>query len=359
MSLADGVLLLTIFFLALVCSYLIARYAVELGLLDIPNARSFHSQPIPRGGGLGIAFSYALAINYLFFIETIEFSVWASLCSSGLLLLIVGYIDDRNHISARWRLLAQLIAVLVGLFFLGSLPDIQIFTWHFSFEWLLYAIVVFFALWWINLFNFMDGIDGIAAIQGLSILCSSIILIQFFSTDPSNMASAQLLLLSLVVSILGFLLINWSPARVFMGDAGSTFLAYALLCLALYCFKEELLSVWSWLILVSYFLVDASYTLIRRILTGQVWYEAHRSHAYQRGAQYLMEKAIEQGVLERQARSIAHRKICYALVLINIIWLLPMAAAAQYFTQAAPLLLVIACLPLLFIVRKLKAGTAA
>ncbi len=356
MSFSDSMLLLTIFVLALTCSHLIARYAVKLGLLDIPNNRSFHSRPIPRGGGLGIAFAYLFAVSYLLATAQIEFFIWASLCLSGLLLLVTGYIDDRNHILARWRLLTQLTAVLIGLGFLGAFPSIQFFTWQFSFEWLLYIIVVIFALWWINLFNFMDGIDGIAAMQGLTMLFSAIFLIQISSSDPLVVESAEILLLSLLVAILGFLLMNWSPARLFMGDAGSTFLAYALLFLALYCFKGQLLSLWVWLILAACFLVDASYTLLRRILTGQTWYEAHRSHAYQQGAQKFLDKAMRLGLDKCQARTIAHRKVCCVIGLINIVWLLPIAVAAQYFTQAAPLFLLLACLPLLIIVRRLGAG---
>lgn len=356
MSLADLVLLLTTFSLALVFSHLVARYAVALGLLDIPNDRSFHSLPVPRGGGLGVALAYLLALSYLHVTGHVNTSVYLGLGIAGLLLLVVGFIDDKNHIPARWRFLAQLMAVLFGLVIMDGLPDIQLFAWSIPVNWLIYPVLVVFALWWINLFNFMDGIDGIAAIQAVSMLLSAAVLVQFFSAGMANADATQIMLWTLLVSVLGFLLLNWSPASVFMGDAGSTFIAYALIWLALNCFAEGLLSLWVWLILGAAFLVDATYTLLRRMLDGQTWYEAHRSHAYQHAAQRVMDVELSNGQAERRARTLGHRKVCYGVALINLFWLLPMAALAQFYAGLAPLLLFVACLPLVILVRRFGAG---
>jgi len=344
-----AILLLTGFALALLGSHLVGRYAVELGLLDIPNDRSFHSRPVPRGGGLGVAFAFLLSVTYLLFVGFVDVAAWAGFTLSGLLLVGVGFVDDRNHIPARWRFLAQLIAVVIGLLFLGHLPAIQIFVWQLPIDWLIYPIIVLLALWWINLYNFMDGIDGIAAVQALTMLLAALVLI------PDD-GMGVVLLLTLAVAVFGFLCMNWSPARVFMGDAGSTFLGYVLVFLALYCFQQGLLSVWAWLILGGCFLVDATCTLIRRILSGQTWYEAHRSHAYQHGAQSLMERAQQAGLMERSARSQAHRRVCYVVAAINLIWLMPMAWLAELFVSWAPIVLLVAWLPLLALVIKLRAG---
>jgi Fuc2NAc and GlcNAc transferase len=190
-------------------------------------------------------------------------------------------------------------------------------------------------VWLTNLFNFMDGIDGLAGMEAVCVSVFGGILL-----FHGGLASYSQLFWLLAAASLGFLLWNWPPAKIFMGDVGSGFLGFTLGTLALFSSSSNSGLIWPWLILLAAFIVDATVTLLRRMFSRARWYEAHRSHAYQHAAQAWA----------------SHTKVTLAVAVINIGWLFPLAWAASRFPQAAPAFAVVAAVPLVFITLQFEAG---
>jgi Fuc2NAc and GlcNAc transferase len=204
--------------------------------------------------------------------------------------------------------------------------------------WLWWGGLVLVSVWWINVFNFLDGIDGYAISEAVFICFAATGLCLY----ADAVMPAQLFLL-LVASISGFIIINWSPARLFMGDVGSYFLGFIIAMLAVLTVREQLISPLSWLVLTALFWVDASYTLLNRLHKGERWYQAHRSHAYQ--------------ILSRRWDS--HHRVSVLAILINLGWLLPISYYGQWLWDdrhivMASLLSIVACLPIVWGVFKVK-----
>jgi Fuc2NAc and GlcNAc transferase len=189
------------------------------------------------------------------------------------------------------------------------------------------ALSVLAIVWILNLFNFMDGIDGIAASEGAFILFGAAGL-QLVTADISPNGIAPALILG--AACLGFLMWNWQPAAIFMGDVGSGYLGYAIAVLALESSRTNTSAVYTWVILGGVFLVDATLTLFRRLLRRERVYQAHRTHAYQ--------------WLARRWNS--HSNVTVAVIAIDILWLFPCAALAAIFPTHAPWICLIALTPL-------------
>jgi Fuc2NAc and GlcNAc transferase len=273
----------------------------------------------------------------------------ASLCVAG-----IGFWDDHQHIPARWRLLVHFGASALALLSLSlvKLPMLSFFGFQMDNHWLLGILYLFGLVWLLNLYNFMDGIDGIASVEAITVALSAAALL--FMRGEGDAFSFLLLLFSSAIA--GFLVWNFPHAKIFMGDACSGFLGFSLGLFALITSATGAINIWSWLILLGLFITDATLTLIRRILKGEVWYEAHSSHAYQHYARKLIHTFQQQGFEHRDARTKSHRRVNLMLTLINLFWLLPLAAAAMFYPYWAFLITVIAYLPLIFIAHILKAG---
>jgi Fuc2NAc and GlcNAc transferase len=239
----------------------------------------------------------------------------AGLILGGSAVAIVGHIDDKRPLSVTPRFLVHLFASLIAIVLLVDRAGLaKIFP---GLPVLLgFALLVLGVLWSINLFNFMDGIDGIAASQALFVSGASAGLIAV--TDGLNGWS---LVAGLTAgACAGFLAWNWPPARIFLGDVGSGFLGFWLAAFAIALHVSGLLSIWCSLILGMLFIADATVTLVRRIATGQKWYEAHCSHAYQHLAR----------------RFGNHRAVTLSIWLIDLVILLPVAFLAHSASAAAP-----------------------
>ena len=182
-------------------------------------------------------------------------------------------------------------------------------------------------LWLLNLYNFMDGIDGLAALQTIY-ACGVAALLAFFA-HGAQLYSLYCLLLA--AAHLGFLTCNWPPARLFMGDAGSVPTGFLMGALVIVGAVEGQVTVWSWLILLAPFITDASVTLIWRMVTGQPFLQAHRLHAYQRLSRYWG----------------SHLRVDMLLVAIHSVWLLPLAFLAQWQAERGLFLVIMAYVPLL------------
>ena len=251
-------------------------------ILDHPNERSSHQNPTPRGGGIAvIAVVLAAAALIGILAQPVPAGLWPVLAGTGLLAGI-SWLDDLKGMGALPRLAAQIAAVAAGLAFVpsenlvfqGLLPEIA--------DRLLAGLVW---IWFINLFNFMDGIDGIAGVEAACIGAGLFVVQQVLASD----AGPGLIALAITGAALGFLWWNWQPARIFLGDVGSVPLGYLLGWLLL---SAAAAGAWApALILPLYYLADASLTLARRLLRGERIWAAHREHAYQRAVQGGMSHA--------------------------------------------------------------------
>ncbi|MDR1063398.1 MAG: glycosyltransferase family 4 protein [Azoarcus sp.] len=308
------------------------RYALRQHLLDLPNARSSHTRPTPRGGGLAIVASFAAALAVAGYAELLPMPLVQASIFAGGIVAITGFVDDHGHIAARWRLLAHFAAAGTALSILPEIPAPA--GASISNGLLALAVLgeVFYLAWMLNLYNFMDGIDGIAAIEAICVCLGGAML--FLLGGAPCLAAAPLLL---AAATAGFLYWNWPPARIFMGDGGSGFLGFILGLLSL----QAPALFWHWTILLAVFICDASLTLARRALAGQKLHEAHRSHAYQHAAQHW-----------------GHLSVSLATAAINLFWLLPLALAAILGWLPLPAAMLAAYIPLLALAGYLHAGKA-
>ncbi|TWC57006.1 Fuc2NAc and GlcNAc transferase [Pseudomonas sp. SJZ080] len=248
---------------------------------------------------------------------------------------VIGFMDDHGHIAARWRLLGHFAAGIWALAWLGGLAPVVFFGITLNLHWIGNCLAVVYLVWLLNLYNFMDGIDGIASVEALSACLSACLLY--------GLSGASMLIwgpLTMAVAVVGFLYWNFPPARIFMGDAGSGFLGIALGVLSLQAAWVSSDLFWAWLILLGVFIVDATFTLIRRLLRGDKVYEAHRSHAYQ--------------FASRQYGK--HLPVTLAVGAINLFWLLPIAYCVTQLGLDGTWGVVIAYAPLIILASKYHAG---
>lgn len=328
-------LAIVVILLSLVLTGALRRYALSRSIMDIPNARSSHSVATPRGGGVAIVLAFLLCLPVLGYANLVPLQVLIGLGCAAALIAIIGFMDDHGHIPARWRLLGHFCAAAWALFWLGGLPPLQLMGVSIDFGWGGHILAAFYLVWMLNLYNFMDGIDGIASVEAIC-ACLSACLLYLFVGVP------QLIWLPflLAMAVIGFLFWNFPPARIFMGDAGSGFLGIVLAIISLQAAWTSSQLFWSWLILLGVFVVDATYTLVRRLMRGDKIYEAHRSHAYQYASRRFGQ----------------HRPVTLAVAAINVAWLLPWSIAAAVFQVDGLVCLLLAYLPLLALAVKFHAG---
>lgn len=319
---------------------LIRHYALARELMDVPNERSSHSVPMPRGGGLAIVISFLIGLPVLLLFDLLSLKEFLSFVTAGVIVAIIGFIDDHGHVAARWRLLAHFFAAAVGLYFLGGFPPVELFGFELQLGWFGHFIALVYLVWMLNLYNFMDGIDGIAGIEATTVCLGGVLL---FLLGGFGAFTEQLTMMILCIASLGFLIWNFPPAKIFMGDAGSGFIGLMLGLFSIVAAHIDQSLFWGWAILLGTFIVDATVTLGRRALAGCAVYEAHRSHAYQ----YL------------SRRLAAHKPVSIGIGVINTIWLFPIAALVVLGWLDGFLGLMITYIPLVILAIWLKAGDAA
>lgn len=298
------VIFLVVCFLAgLAASALWLRLALVRQWFDIPNQRSSHTQPTPKGGGLGFAFVCLGVVLFLVWQDLLP-PDYAWLLLPGCGLAAIGFLDDLADLGVLPRLGLQTLAVAAALWMIPELPPIALPLIG-NMNMTLAALVLTLGwIWLINLYNFMDGIDGLAATEAAFVALA----LGWFALR-AGLHGSSLLLLAFGVVLGAFLCFNWSPARLFMGDAGSNFLGYMLGAYGLLLVVEGAITVWTLLILLAVFIADTTTTLAKRMCAGLVWYHGHRSHAYQ-----LVVSALG-----------SHARVVEGVTAINVVWLLPLA----------------------------------
>lgn len=253
-------------------------YAVSKGMLDAPNDRSSHMEPKPRGGGIIFVFGSALLAVTLYYYQLIaleEVLLFTPAVAIGLL----GTLDDFKGLSASFRFIVHFLAASTLLFLLKeggylvqNFLDLPLP--------LCFMVLVVGIVWFTNLYNFMDGTDGLAATEAL--FCLGLGGYFIFAAEGFAFSTLGWGIMAMVI---GFLIWNWPTAKIFMGDSGSGFLGFLIATFALIGHKQFNISIYVWLIMSSLFWFDATVTLIRRIIAKEKWYKPHRKHAYQRMVQ--------------------------------------------------------------------------
>lgn len=292
-----------IFLISLSLTGLVRYYSLRKAILDIPNERSSHTLPTPRGGGIAVAATFFLAISLLWGVGEISGNLAKALLGGGFLVAAAGYWDDLKSLSARTRACLHFLAAGWGVYCLGGFVSLDLGFVQLHLGWLGSLLAVIGIVWLINLYNFMDGIDGIAGSEALFVSLMGGIFLWLFGAN--NLA---LVCLFLFASVLGFLIWNWPPAKIFLGDVGSGLLGYIFAVLAIASSNQHQLSLWCWLALLAIFIFDASFTLIHRMLRGERWYSAHREHIYQR----LVQKGA------------SHARVTLLIIGANLFFILPM-----------------------------------
>jgi UDP-N-acetylmuramyl pentapeptide phosphotransferase/UDP-N-acetylglucosamine-1-phosphate transferase len=257
------------------------RFAVPDSLfhvLDHPGERSLHHQPTPRSGGVAIVIALLLGWGAAAGLGSLAWDDVMSWLSAGVVVLaIVGAIDDRMGLSPLMRLMVQMLAAFF-LLAAGLVPQqLQLPALTLSLPcYLMLPLTVLYVLWMTNLYNFMDGMDGFAggmAVMGFAAMA-------WLGWQGGN---TDFMLTALIVAsaCVGFLVFNFPPARIFMGDAGAPVLGFLAAALSLWADRDNLFPLWVAVLIFSPFIVDASYTLLKRILAGKKVWQAHREHIYQ------------------------------------------------------------------------------
>jgi len=257
----------------------VRRVAIAWAVLDVPNERSLHRVPTPRAGGLAIAIVVLGVVLWLGWRGDLGPRAVIGLIGGASLVAAVGWVDDLRSLPNSVRAIAQVAAGGWFLAWTGGLDTLRIGDQSAS----LGAVGTVFALiaivWSINLYNFMDGIDGIAG--GQAVVAAGFAAVLLAGVLPG----LSLLSAAIGGASLGFLAWNWAPARIFMGDVGSGLLGFLFATLAVLSERGGGPPLVSWVLFGGVFIFDATVTLVRRIVTGERWYAAHKSHAYQRAVQ--------------------------------------------------------------------------
>jgi Fuc2NAc and GlcNAc transferase len=260
---------IALFLLSFILTYFIKEHAIKNSLVAAITERSSHTVPTPHGGGIAIAISWFIGLSYLFFTNEIDTSLYYTLMV-GIIISVVSYVDDLFELSAKIRLITQTLVAVSGLYFLGGFESFNLFFFSINNPIITNIFAFFMIVWFINLYNFLDGIDGYAGSESLFLGLAGFLLF------------GGVHFLVLVTVVLGFLVWNWHKAKIFMGDVGSTLLGYNIAIFTIYYANQEATNFWIWIILFGLFWFDATLTLFRRYRNKEKLSQAHKKHAYQR-----------------------------------------------------------------------------
>jgi Fuc2NAc and GlcNAc transferase len=328
---------LALLFASAFITRLLVKNPHRFARMDVPNERSSHLTPTPRGGGIAFVATSLVGLFILLLNNTLNNEDLLALGCAGAIVAVAGFLDDRQKISgAMIRLVLHgigAISLVVGIEFPSQ---ISLFDQTISTGLIGSILSVLYLVWLLNLFNFMDGTDGIAASEAIFVVLAGAFLNYHVLSDANHSAAAVVL----AASTFGFILYNWSPAKIFMGDVGSGYLGIVVGGLSLIAANQDPEHLWVWIILLAVFVSDATTTLIRRLLRKQKPHVAHRSHAYQHLA----------------IRLNSHAKVALLVLAVNIAWLLPIAFLVADKQLAGTTGVIIAYVPLLIAALAFGAG---
>jgi Fuc2NAc and GlcNAc transferase len=303
-------------------------YASKRRIIAVPNFRSLHKRPVPRGGGIVFSLVCLFAVAGLWLAGLVNTDVAFVLLGGGLVATVVGFVDDTRQLRPRWKLLTQ--AILAAWILIGvraqpliDLPQTPALV-DLALSWL--GLV-----WLMNLYNFIDGIDAMAATGAVFVSVASLLLnvVSITARAAELDIGAGLICGLIAVCCSAFLIFNWPPASIFMGESGSMFLGLAFGALIANTIVDSRISLWTWLIIFGYLAGDTTTTTVVRIFVTDKWYGEHRSHAYQNLARAWGN----------------HLSVVLGVALYHVFWLLPLALWSSLMPATAPLAAVLALLP--------------
>ncbi|QKF81111.1 MraY family glycosyltransferase [Halarcobacter ebronensis] len=260
---------LLLFIFSFILTYLIKNYAIKKSLVASVNERSSHTTPTPHGGGIAIAITWFIGLVYLKFTSQIDETLFNTLLV-GFIISFVSFFDDIYELSAKFRLLIQASVAALALFLLGGFNSLNLGFFTIENHFVTNIFAFFMIIWFINLYNFLDGINGYSGSEAVFLGLAGLLIFGGYHFGI------------LVVAVLGFLFWNYNKAKIFMGDVGSTLLGFNIAIFTIYYTNQDSLNFWIWITLFSLFWFDATYTLIRRKLNKEKLSQAHKKHAYQR-----------------------------------------------------------------------------
>ena len=314
----------------------IRKRAIINNHLDIPNERSSHSLPTPRGAGIAIVATFFAGLLVLLINDAISGRDFFTVAAPGFIVALIGRLDDLGRVtSAKLRLVGHFICASITVWLATGLPALPLTESILDFGVAGDIAAVVYLVWMLNLFNFMDGIDLITGIQTFTTCLGTAILL-VVSTD----SDLWLLVAVLAAAVFGFMYFNLPPAKIFLGDVGSGFIGFTIGAISLVVAKDEPLVAWAMIILLGVFVTDSTVTLLRRLLMREHVYVAHRTHAYQ----HLSKK------LNR------HLPVSAGVGAINLFFLLPIAWLVSESVIIPIFGILIAYVPLVIVAVLLKAG---
>jgi Fuc2NAc and GlcNAc transferase len=315
-------LLAAAFLSTVVGTWFFRSYAVHKGIVANPNFRSLHERPMPRGGGIVFSTIFLCSMTALWWAGAIDSALMRTVVLGGSIATLSGFIDDIVQMGPKPKFAIQATLAAWVLYCFGSQPLVDL-PW--TPAWIDLAVSWLALVWLMNLYNFMDGIDGMAASGAVLICATSIIALLLASADATPMLMFGLL----AMCSLAFLLFNWPPAGIFMGDSGSLFLGYCFGVLIARTVADGQISLWTWLVIFGYFAGDTTTTTLLRICSMKRWYAEHRSHAYQNLARIWG----------------SHMKVIRCVALYHVLWLLPLAVWSTLEPSTSPLAAALAFAP--------------
>ena len=310
------ILLALAFLVTVLGTFRYRQFGREHGIIARINSRTLHEKVVPRGGGIvfGSAFSLLILVTWLF--GGLSTRLTLALGLGGAAATAIGFIDDMHEVRALKKLGTH---VCLAIFLLVTLYPFVVPVLRNSATWLAIVIIgalLFTPVWLINVYNFIDGIDGFAIIGSVCICAAAVIVMAITGGDRELLFAFALL----GACSLGFLFWNVPPASIFMGDAGSMFLGYCFAALLLTTVLTGQISIWTWIAILGYFIADTTTTTVSRLFLVKNWYGVHRSHAYQNLARIYK----------------SHAKVTYGVTLYHLLWALPLAVWSAIRPQWAP-----------------------
>jgi len=255
--------------LSFTLTYFIKNYYTKNAIFEEVNERSSHTVPTPHGGGIALFLTWFIGLIYLNITNQIDATLFDALMI-GIVISFVSFFDDIYDLSPKLRIIVQSLVAVGGIYALGGLESLDFGFITIENQAITNIFAFLLIVWFINLYNFLDGINGYAGSEAVFLGIAGYLL---FGGGH---------FLVLVVAVLGFLVWNYGNAKIFMGDVGSTLLGYTVAIFTIYYANEEAINFWIWIILFGLFWFDATYTLIMRYKNGEKLSQAHKKHIYQR-----------------------------------------------------------------------------
>jgi len=335
--LATSIIGSLLFFLTVILTRALIQASDRMGMIDSPNNRSSHSTPTPKGGGLGFSIIFLIyALAMVFWRPDLSHLFYPLLFGAPAVLLL-GWLDDRFTLSARFRLAVHfLVAIFVYFLVTDGFKDPMNISFLPDSIWVSGIFCVLFISWFINLYNFMDGADGIAASTAVA---GSVLLAVISFFHGSGPIAGIYCVIGYTVS--GFLVYNWQPAKIFMGDTGSYFLGFVFATMALICKAHADISFYSSIVIFGFFIFDTTYVLFRRALRMEKLFQAHQM--------FIFHKLM-------RTKNWSHQKVSVLYTSVMVVWLFPLANLASIYDDYGMLVVVVAYAPLLGLAIWTKAG---